>query len=84
MDKLEPCYEKPSVVAARRLIDEGTPAIPSFIYSTGLRALFIAGGIWLAKKYNISHPLALGLSGALVVEAALLADESLERQRRGR
>ena len=79
----EPCYEKPSVVAARRLLDEGAPAIPAFLYSIGLRAIFIGGGIWIAKKFGVKHPLSLGLSGALVVEAALLAEEALERQKRG-
>jgi len=78
-----PCYEKPSVVAARRLLDEGMPAIPAFVYTIGLRTLLIAGGIWVARKYSVKHPLVLGLSGALVIEATLLADETLKRRNRG-
>ena len=80
----KPCYEKPSVVAAKRLFDEGMPALPSVLFSMGVRAMLIGTGIVIARKFGAKHPVTLGLSGALVIEAALLLDEVYERQRRGR
>ena len=76
-----PCYEKPSVVAARRLFDEGAPAIPAVLYSVGLRTLMVAGGVIIADKLGAKSPLAVGLSGALVIEAILLLDTYREPRR---
>lgn len=75
-----PCYEKPSVVSAKRFVDEGLPALPGLVGSMLGRAAFIAAGIWLARK-KTKNAFLQGLAGAAVIEGLLLYDAITEKPR---
>jgi hypothetical protein len=77
-----PCYEKPSVVSAKRFVDEGLPALPGLIGSMVGRAAFIGVGIWLAKK-KTNNVFLQGLAGAAIIEALLLFDAITEKTNQG-
>lgn len=74
----KPCYEKPSVVSAKRFVDEGIPALPGLIGSMIGRAAFIGVGIWLTRK-KTKNVFLQGLAGATIIEALLLFDAITEK-----